>query len=218
MHRDTILRIEDSLRATAEGSLKWLQGQRVPIPMVDERVNVILRFSSPKRLEGEEDKDRSELKQAATAKKGNHFTLPSFPSSFPSPFPSSTATTASATASASARDSASAAYNQSTSDLMQQPNSDTNKDSNNPLHMSLSANNIKSTNGNSQSNSKYSEPMDLSSLSLESVPLPHRPDSMPTTPSSSPSMSLKKTSASCSPNGLFLFVFLRLSLHVCLAA
>ena len=44
-------------REMEEGSLKWLQGQRVPIPMVDERVNVILCFSSPKRLEGEEDKD-----------------------------------------------------------------------------------------------------------------------------------------------------------------
>jgi hypothetical protein len=35
MHRDTISRIENSLQATGEGSLQWLQGIHVPIPIVD---------------------------------------------------------------------------------------------------------------------------------------------------------------------------------------
>ena len=174
MHRDTILRIEDSLRATAEGSLKWLQGQRVPIPVVDGRVNTIL-FSSPKRSEGtdrekEKDRDRG-LKQAAIAKKGNLFTLPTFSS--PSPFPSNTNTT----------------HAHSTSDLI---GSET---VNSSAKMNLSTNNLKNTDTNNYSSSKYSEPVDLSALSLQAIPLPHRPNSMPSTPTSSPSLSLKKDAA-----------------------
>ena len=166
MHRDTILRIEDSLRATAEGSLKWLQGQRVPVPVVDGRVNINL-FSSPKRSEGmdrdkDRDRERSGLKQAAVSKKDIQFTLPSFSS----PFPSNTTH----------------AHAHSTSDLI------TSETANSSAKMNLSANNLKSTETNNYSSSKYSEPVDLTGLSLEAIPLPHRPSSMPSTPTSSPSL------------------------------
>ena len=164
MHRDTILRIEDSLRATAEGSLKWLQGQRVPVPVVDGRVNINL-FSSPKRSEGM-DRERSGLKQAAVSKKDIQFTLPSFSS----PFPSNTTH----------------AHAHSTSDLI------TSETANSSAKMNFSTNNLKGTETNNYSSSKYSEPVDLTGLSLEAIPLPHRPSSMPSTPTSSPSLSLKK--------------------------
>ena len=197
MHRDTILRIEDSLRATAEGSLKWLQGQRVPIPVVDGRVNTIL-FSLPKRSEGtdrEKDRDRDRdrgLKQAAIAKKSNPFTLPTFSS----PFPSNTNTT----------------HAHSTSDLI---GSET---VNSSAKMNLSTNNLKNTDTNNYGSSKYSEPVDLTSLSLEAIPLPHRPNSMPSTPTSSPSFSLKKDavvgSEKSSADGQSLCLLLPLNLNL----
>ena len=174
MHRDTIMRIEDSLRATAEGTLKWLQGPRVTVPIVDLK-NVPQQFS-PKNIE----EDSSGLKQAAVSRVST-FVSPQFPG-----FLSSTSNIF------NKKDREKESSLSEGSEL-QPPISIThihNTANTNTNNTSNTNNNNNSTN-NIISNSKYSEPIDLSSFSLDSVSMPHRPDSMPTTPTSTPPSSLK---------------------------
>ena len=177
MHRETILRIEDSLRATADGTLHWLQGYRVQIPVVDQRTpakegkdgnngNNGRNGNDGSGKEGKEGRDVSssvkkggdDRKQAGTSPLS--LVTPPLPPSFPS---------------SSSSSSSSAYQNGNKNDNENQNDQNGQDNQNNRNRPNL--------------NSKYSEPLEIrdpGSLTLESIPLPHRPDSMPTTPTNTP--------------------------------